>query len=81
MILSITRTKAPRNGVKLYAVVQRTSDAVRRNVVYIRSKNFRGFLCDCPDFMFNKIGKNRNCSHQKEVRKQFGRFGTKVPLT
>ena len=80
MILSIKRSK-PGSSVKIQAKVASDSKpGVDYKVGYIRSKNFRGWVCTCEDFYERRIASNRNCKHIKEVRKTYGRFGTKVPL-
>ena len=78
MILSIKRSKKG-SLVKIQARVQSASrpDVVHK-VGYIRSKNFRGWVCACEDFFNDRIAKNRNCRHIKEVRKTYGRYGAKV---
>jgi len=81
-IAFITRAKNPTNGVRVYGSVRsRSVSGLLHDVVYTRNKNTRRWLCSCHDFLFRQFPKNRNCDHIREVRKRFGRFGTKVPLT
>lgn len=76
---TITRTSNKHGRVKVYAKVQSNSrEGVEHTVVYIRSKNFRGCLCNCESFLFDKAGKNRNCSHIRNLRQEYGRYFTKV---
>lgn len=79
MILKIRRSKIRSGSVKLYArVASRTRQGVDHAVGYIRSKNFRGWLCDCEDFFFTQKAKNRNCDHIREVRTKYGRYGARL---
>ena len=81
VVTSVKRVKNPKEGVKLYASVLNGLTRKIHAVVYIRTKNFRGFLCNCENFFFSCVGKNRNCKHIRLVRKSYGRFGTNVPLS
>jgi len=81
MIISIKRSKTG-GFVKVQARVASEFLAnVFYKVGYIRSKNFRGWVCTCEDFFNRRIALNRNCKHIKEVRSEFGRYGAKVPLS
>ena len=75
---TIRRSQNRHGRVKVYANVESRRGPFNHTVVYIRSKNFRGCLCDCKDFLFDKMGKNRNCEHEKYLRKQYGRYFAKV---
>lgn len=78
MNIQIQRSKV-RGDVKVYASVQsRSRPETQHRVVYIRNKNMRRWLCSCENFLFNRVGKNRNCDHIKAIRSTFGRFATKV---
>ena len=83
MILSIKRS-VKGSLVKIQAVVlgswRLPVGIPRYKVGYIRSKNFRGWVCTCEDFFNRRIALNRNCKHIKLVRSQYGRYGQKVPL-
>lgn len=74
----IRRSKIRHGRVKVYASVKSQSGGPDHTVVYIRSKNFRGCLCDCKNFLFDKMGKNRNCEHEKYLRSLYGRYFAKV---
>lgn len=81
MIVSIKRSKKG-SLVKIQAVVASEFLAdVFYKVGYIRSKNFRGWVCTCEDFFNRRMALGRNCKHIHEVRETYGRYGTKVPLT
>jgi len=81
MILSIKRSK-PGSPVKIQAKVASEFLANVSYVIgYIRSKNFRGWVCTCEDFFNRRLAAGRNCKHIREVRSTYGRYGTKVPLT
>jgi hypothetical protein len=75
----VIRRSANRHGrVKVYGLVPSRLGPFDHTVVYIRSKNFRGCLCDCKSFMFDKMGKNRNCSHLRSLREKYGRYFAKL---
>ncbi len=78
MKVSLKRTKAIDRAVKIYGTVQRTPQSEAHRVVYIRSKNFRGWLCACDNFVFSEFAKGRNCDHLAEIRERFGRYGQLV---
>jgi hypothetical protein len=80
-IQSIARTTRPLNGVKLYAKVMSAFGEDIYTVLYIRTKNVRRWMCNCSTFMYRQFGKGRNCKHIREIRAEYGRFGTKVPLS
>jgi hypothetical protein len=76
---TIKRSTKRSGRIKVYATVpSRTREGVEHKVVYIRSKNFRGCLCDCESFMFDKAAKNRNCEHIRNLRQTYGRYFSKV---
>jgi hypothetical protein len=81
MSAEVIMRRSTRKGslVKVYAQVPSRSEKGKfHTVVYIRSSNFRGCLCDCGNFLFEKMAKNRNCDHIKGLRQQYGRYFTKV---
>jgi len=77
---SVVRRSTNRHRrVKVYASVPSRSGVFSAHIeVYIRSKNFRGCLCDCLSFMFDKMGKNRNCGHIRSLREKYGRYFAKL---
>lgn len=78
MIITIKRTKKG-SLVKVMAKVASEFLAdVSYTVGYIRSKSFRGWVCNCEDFLYRRIPTNRNCKHIREVRGSFGRYGSRV---
>ncbi len=77
MKITLKRSKVARS-IKVYGFVQRDKDSRPHRVLYIRSKNFRGWLCDCEDFLFSQFAKSRNCDHIKEARQEVGRYGAEV---
>ena len=77
--MKILLRKARAGGsVKVYGTVQSTPDKPRHAVLYIRSKNFRGWTCDCENFRFDKFAKGRNCKHIRAAREAAGRYATSV---
>ena len=78
MKIQLKRTTSINRPIKIYGTVQRDSESRVHRVVYIRSKNFRGWLCDCENFFFDAFSKGRNCEHLQAVRAEVGRYGTKV---
>lgn len=78
-VASIVRAKADRKPVKVYALVQsRSRDWVLHKVIYVRNARMRRWICTCENFLFRKLGLNRNCDHIKHIRAKYGRFGEKV---
>lgn len=77
-ILKVKRSESRHSRVKVYATVASRSEGQDHTVVYIRSANFRGCLCDCKNFLFEKAAKNRNCDHIKPLRQKYGRYLTAV---
>ena len=78
--MKIQRSQNRNGNVKVCAVVpSATRGDVMHRVVYIRSKNFRGCICTCENFLFDKLAKGRNCIHIKQLRQQYGRYFTAVP--
>lgn len=78
MNLEATKSKV-RGAVKAYARVEsRSRPGVKHIVVYIRTKLFRGWLCQCENFLFDAAGRNRNCDHIKAVRQKYGRFAGRL---
>jgi hypothetical protein len=67
-------------GLKIYGKVQGESGKTY-NFGYIRRTGFRGWICSCENFFFQRAGKNQNCKHLHFVRDQVGRYGAKVPST
>jgi hypothetical protein len=68
----------PGGPIKVYGSVQATPESRRHEVIYIRSKNFRGWTCDCENFRFDKFAKGRNCKHIRAAREAAGRYATSV---
>ena len=64
-------------GLKVYGKVQGESGNIY-NFGYIRRQGFRGWICSCEDFFFNRVGKNQNCKHLHFVRGQVGRYAASI---
>lgn len=79
-VIEIYRAIRPSSCIKVYATVaSRTFAQKVYRVVYIRSKTFRGWLCQCDDFLFRKFPAHRNCQHIRDIRQKYGRFAAKLP--
>lgn len=68
-ILSMKRAKAPRHGVRVYAVVQSESRPTRVNhvVTGMRVQRKLRFRCSCEAASFNPRGR---CNHAKAVARR-----------
>lgn len=75
-ILKVKRSKF-KGGLKVYGEVM-GEHGKSYKFAYIRRPNFRGWLCTCESFILGLFKANRNCKHLHFVRKQVGRYGTKV---
>ena len=75
-IVKIKRSQED-TGLKVYGKVLGESGTVY-NFGYIRRGGFRGWICSCDDFFFNRVAKNQNCKHLKFVRKEVGRYAATV---
>lgn len=64
-------------GLKVHGKVQGESGKTY-NFGYIRRGDFRGWICSCDDFFFNRVAKNQNCKHLHFVRDQVGRYAAKL---
>lgn len=65
-------------GLKVYGKVLGESGTTY-NFGYIRRVGFRGWICSCEDFFFNRVAKNQNCKHLHFVRGQVGRYAARIP--
>ena len=75
-IVSVKRSKED-IGLKVYGKVLGESGKLY-NFGYIRRQGFRGWICSCEDFFFQRAGKNQNCKHLHFVRDQVGRYAASV---
>lgn len=78
MILSFKRSQQKNGKVKAYAKVQSHEGGEVYSVVYIRTngkQKFRGWLCGCESFLFQKFARNQHCKHIDEVTSTYGRYG------
>jgi hypothetical protein len=78
MIISFKRSQQKNGKVKAYAKVQSHVGGAVYSVVYIRTngrQKFRGWICDCESFLFQKFARNQHCKHIDEVTETYGRYG------
>lgn len=73
------RTIRKHSNVKIHAWVEsQTRPQLSHRVIYVRSKNYRGWLCDCENFFFDKVAKNRHCRHINAMTIRYGRYGARL---
>ena len=75
-ILRIRRSRFE-TGLKLYGEVLSDSGKVYK-FAYFRRPTFRGWLCNCENFLLSQFSKKRNCKHLRFVRSEVGRYGSTV---
>jgi hypothetical protein len=73
-VLSVKR--ATFGSVKLYGKVLGEKGKTY-SFGYIRHAYFRGWVCSCEDFLYNRVSKKQNCKHLRCVRVTLGRYGAK----
>jgi hypothetical protein len=67
----------PGFAVKLFGKILGESGNVYR-FGYIRTLAFRGWACNCEDFVQRRALKNQNCKHLHFVRAELGRYGAEA---
>lgn len=64
-------------GLKVYGKILGESGNVYP-FGYIRRPTFRGWLCGCKNFIFDRFAKGQNCKHLKFIRVKLGRYAEKA---
>ena len=68
-IISVKKPSKRTGRIKLYATVEADNpQAAPYNVVFIRTKGMKRWMCQCPDMLFRRIAKRQVCKHVHAIQ-------------